>query len=70
MLFPSHVVPLRVYILSFSFGFHTATVYDLHMTCHAHAAPMPCSDHAVLKATSQGHGTARQGHGMGTTWQV
>jgi hypothetical protein len=29
-------------------------------TCHA--APVPCHDHAVLKATSQGHGTAR--HGM------
>jgi hypothetical protein len=26
---------------------------------------MPCSDHAALKATSQGHGTARHGqHGM------
>jgi hypothetical protein len=25
---------------------------------------MPCHDHAVLKATSQGHGTARYGHGM------
>jgi hypothetical protein len=31
-------------------------------TCHA--APMPCHDHAVLKATSQEHGTARHGHGM------
>jgi hypothetical protein len=27
-----------------------------------HAAPVPCHDHAVLKATSQCHGTAR--HGM------
>jgi hypothetical protein len=27
---------------------------------------MPCSDHAALQATSQGHGTARQGHGMDT----
>jgi hypothetical protein len=25
---------------------------------------VPYHDHAVLKATSQGHGTARQGHGM------
>jgi hypothetical protein len=35
-------------------------------TCYAqaHAEPLPCSDHAVLKATSQGHGTARHGHGM------
>jgi hypothetical protein len=31
-------------------------------TCHA--APVPCHDHAVLKATSEGHGTARHGHGM------
>jgi hypothetical protein len=28
-------------------------------TCHA--APGPCHDHAVLKATFQGHGTARHG---------
>jgi len=27
--------------------------------------PLQCSDHAVLKATSQGHGTARQGRGKG-----
>jgi len=26
---------------------------------------MLCPDHAVLKATSQGHGKARQGCGMG-----
>jgi hypothetical protein len=25
---------------------------------------MPCHDHAVLKATSQGHGTAWHGNGM------
>jgi hypothetical protein len=25
---------------------------------------VPCHDHAVLKATSEGHGTARHGHGM------
>ena len=25
---------------------------------------MPCSDHVALQATSQGHGTARQGYGM------
>jgi hypothetical protein len=28
-----------------------------------HAAPVPCHDHAVLKATSQSHGTAWHGHG-------
>jgi hypothetical protein len=31
-------------------------------TCHA--APVPCHDRAVLKATSQGNCTARHGHGM------
>ena len=49
---------------------HSATVFNSHAPCHTHATPMPCSDHAVLKDTSQGHGTARQGHGMGTAWYV
>jgi hypothetical protein len=31
---------------------------------------MPCSVHAVLKAISQGHGTAWQGRGMGTAWHI
>jgi hypothetical protein len=31
-------------------------------TCRA--APMPCHVRADLKATSQGHGTARHGHGV------
>jgi predicted membrane protein len=31
-----------------------------------HAVLMPHHDHAVLKVTSQDHGTARHGHGM--TW--
>jgi hypothetical protein len=41
-------------------------------TCHAdaHTAQVPCSDHAVLKGNSKGHGTARQGHGMGTAWYL
>jgi hypothetical protein len=30
----------------------------------SHSAPVPCHDHAFLKATSQGHGTARHGRGM------
>jgi hypothetical protein len=29
-----------------------------------HATPVSCHDHAVLKATSQGHGTARHGRVM------
>jgi hypothetical protein len=35
-----------------------------------HAIPLPCHDNAVLKATSQGHGTARHESGMGTAWYV
>jgi hypothetical protein len=34
--------------------------FDLHSA----AVPVPCHDHAILKATSQGHGTVRHGHGM------
>jgi hypothetical protein len=40
----------------------------LIQTCHA--APMPCHDHAVLKATSQGHVTARHSRDMGMAWHV
>ena len=40
--------------MSFPFDSHSAVVSDIHLPCHAHAAPMPCSDHAVLlKATAQ-----------------
>jgi hypothetical protein len=35
-------------------------------TCHA--APVPCHDYAVLKATFQGRGTARHGRGMSAAW--
>jgi hypothetical protein len=35
-------------------------------TCHT--APVPCHDHAVLKATSQGHGRAQHGRGMSVAW--
>ena len=56
MPFPCHAIPLRVYNVSFPFDLHSAAVSDSHLPCHAHAAPMPCSDHAVLlKATVQ-HG--------------
>ena len=46
---------------------------DSHIVCRAHAAPMPCSDHAVLlKATAQ-HGrreTAMLCHALsGRAWQ-
>jgi hypothetical protein len=34
------------------------------MPCRDHAAPMACSAHETSKATMQGHGTARHGHGM------
>jgi hypothetical protein len=64
MSFPCHAVPLRVWIVSFPLDLHSAAVFDSHMPCRTHAAPVPCHDHAVLKATSQSHGTARHGHGM------
>jgi hypothetical protein len=37
-------------------------MFHSHKPCCAHAAPLPCCNHAVLKAISQGHGTAQ--HGM------
>jgi len=51
--------------MSFPFDLHNAAVFYSHVPCHAHAAPLPCSGHAVLKAIAQGHGTARQGRGKG-----
>jgi hypothetical protein len=45
--------------LSFLFDLHSAAVFDSHM---------PFRDHAVLKATSQGHGTER--HGRDMAWHV
>ena len=40
----------------FPFDLHSVGVSDSHLACHAHAAPMSCSDEAVLlKATAQ-HG--------------
>jgi hypothetical protein len=40
------------------------------MPCRSHTFPLPCHNNAVLKATSQGHGTARHESGLGTTWYV
>jgi hypothetical protein len=42
--------------MSFPFDLHNAAVFDSHMLCH---------DRAVLKETSQGHGTARHERAMG-----
>jgi hypothetical protein len=61
---PCHAVPLR---LCLSNLIYTARQCLIH-TCHA--APVPCHDHAVLKVTSRGHGTARHGCGMGMAWHV
>ena len=52
MPFPCHDVPLRVYIASFPFDLHSATLSDSHLPSHAHAMLRPCR-------SSQGHGTAR-----------
>jgi hypothetical protein len=54
MPFPYHAVMLRIYNVFFPFGIQSAAVSVSHLPYHAHAAPMPCSDHAVLlKATAQ-----------------
>jgi len=52
----------------FPFHLHNATVFDSHMICRAHAMPIPCYYRAVLKATSQGNGAERPGHGRGAEW--
>jgi hypothetical protein len=62
--FPYRAMPLRVEIVSFPFDLHSAAVFDSHMPFRVHAAPVPYNDHAVRKATSQRHGTARHGHDM------
>jgi hypothetical protein len=50
----------------FPFDLHSAAVFDSHMPCRSHVVPLPCHEYAVLKATSQGHGTgaAWERHGM------
>jgi hypothetical protein len=53
---------------SFPIDLHSVAVFDSQMSCRTHAGPVPCHDHAVLKATSQGHGRARHGHGKGMAW--
>jgi hypothetical protein len=42
---------------------HSAAVFDSHMPCRAHAVSVSSNDHAFLKATFQGQGTERHGHG-------
>jgi hypothetical protein len=54
---PSHAVSLRDQIVPFPFDVHSAAVIESHIACPAHAVPLTCSGHAVLKATSLGHGT-------------
>jgi hypothetical protein len=55
---------------SFPFDLYSAAMFDSHMPCRAHAMLVPCHDHDILKATSQGHGTAWHGHGIGMAWHV
>jgi hypothetical protein len=61
MSFPCHAISLSVQIVSFQFDLHSAAVFDPHISCRARGVPMACHDHAVLKATSQGHGTELHG---------
>jgi hypothetical protein len=59
-----HAVPMPCHYgfrLCLSHFIYTVRPCLIH-TCHA--APVSCHDHAVLKATSQSHDTARHGHGM------
>jgi hypothetical protein len=51
MPFPCHVVPLKLCLSHLIY-----TVWPCLL--------VPCHDLAILKAISQGHGTARHGHGM------
>jgi hypothetical protein len=66
---PYNAVPLpccsaKCLDLSFPFDLYSAAVFDSHMPCRSYAVPMPCHEYAILKATSQGNGTARHGNGM------
>jgi hypothetical protein len=61
---PQRCRPAKGLDCVFPIWFTQYAVFGSHMPCRAHTAPMPCHDHAVLKATYQGHGTARHGHGM------
>jgi hypothetical protein len=45
-------------------------MFDSHMPRRSHTVPLSCHDHAVLKATSQDHGTVRHESGMGTAWYM
>jgi hypothetical protein len=40
-------------------------MFESHVPSFDHAVPVLCHNHAILKATSQGHGVARHGRSMG-----
>jgi hypothetical protein len=61
LLCHAHAVSLRVKTVFFPFDLHSVAMFDSHKPCRAHAAPLLCCNHAVLKATSQDHGTVRHG---------
>jgi hypothetical protein len=42
MPFPCHSLPLRVYIVPFTFDLHSAAVFDSHMPFRARAMPQTC----------------------------
>jgi hypothetical protein len=65
MPFPCHAAPPRFLDCVFPIWF---TQCGRVWFTHAMAVSLPCHDHAVLKATSQDHGTARGESGMGTAW--
>jgi hypothetical protein len=61
MPFPCRAVSLGVQIVPFPFDLHSVAMFN------SHVMPCPCRAHAIVKATSQGHGTQQYGHGMACT---
>jgi hypothetical protein len=66
-----HAVPMpfrEAFRLSFPFDLHGAALFVSHILCRSHAVPLPCHEHAALKATAQSHGMVaavkRHGNGM------
>jgi hypothetical protein len=42
--------------MSFPFDLNSEAVFDSYTPFRSNAVPLPCHDHAVLKAFSKGHG--------------
>jgi hypothetical protein len=65
MPFPCHAVPLPCrYAKGLDCVSHLIYTVQPCLIHTCHVVPLPYHDHAVLKATFQGHGTVRHGNGM------